>query len=339
MLGSADVQSFLVIHLIAKIGFQANEAVTGLKLVEKGFSKEDLALTVLIDFPFQIVLGYFAARWSRGDKALTPWLWGYAARLVFAVVSMGIVAGLSSRNPGSGPIGIGYFLVIIVSTVAGSFASTVQFVGISAFHTQIADPLIGGTYMTLLNTVSNLGGTWPRYFVLKAVDSFTVSECRVATLASPPSEDRRLAPDSVKGAGAAEALLKQLTAQRAEADKFEGGASASHSLPYTHLPAGASCATSETAKQACLMAGATAASGRKHTERLAASSLSQCITTRDGYFATSTVCVIIGVVLLFAVIQPQSRRLERMPVDEWKLAKKLKGEDDEKKKRQVKKAD
>jgi hypothetical protein len=25
---------------------------------------------------------------------------------------------------------------------------TVQFVGISAFHTQIADPLIGGTYMT-----------------------------------------------------------------------------------------------------------------------------------------------------------------------------------------------
>ena len=27
--------------------------------------------------------------------------------------------------------------------------STVQFVGISAFHTQIADPLIGGTYMTV----------------------------------------------------------------------------------------------------------------------------------------------------------------------------------------------
>ena len=27
--------------------------------------------------------------------------------------------------------------------------STVQFVGITAFHTQIADPLIGGTYMTV----------------------------------------------------------------------------------------------------------------------------------------------------------------------------------------------
>ena len=27
--------------------------------------------------------------------------------------------------------------------------STVQFIGICAFHTQIADPLIGGTYMTV----------------------------------------------------------------------------------------------------------------------------------------------------------------------------------------------
>jgi len=33
------------------------------------------------------------------------------------------------------------------------FVSTVQFVGITAFHTQIADPLIGGTYMTVSDTV------------------------------------------------------------------------------------------------------------------------------------------------------------------------------------------
>ena len=27
--------------------------------------------------------------------------------------------------------------------------STLQFVGVSAFHTQVSDPLIGGTYMTV----------------------------------------------------------------------------------------------------------------------------------------------------------------------------------------------
>lgn len=48
------------------------QAVTGLKLLELGFSKEDLALAVLIDFPFQLVFGYYAARWSGGPKPLRP---------------------------------------------------------------------------------------------------------------------------------------------------------------------------------------------------------------------------------------------------------------------------
>ena len=56
-------------------------------------------------------------------------------------------------------------------------SSTVMFVSSSAFYTQIADPVIGGTYLTLLNTVSNLGGTWPRYFVLRGVDFFTQATC------------------------------------------------------------------------------------------------------------------------------------------------------------------
>lgn len=173
------VQTFIVIHLIAKIGFQANDAVTGLKLVEKGFGKEDLALTVLIDFPFQIILGYLAARWSKGDNALRPWLVGYVARLCFAVASIAMVAGFPAPEGNGAQKGIplSYFLLIAVTTVTSSFASTVQFVGISAFHTQIADPLIGGTYMTLLNTVSNLGGTWPRPLVLKSVDWFTKTHC------------------------------------------------------------------------------------------------------------------------------------------------------------------
>lgn len=34
------------------------------------------------------------------------------------------------------------------SFVTSGLYSTVQFVGVTAFHTQIADPLIGGTYMT-----------------------------------------------------------------------------------------------------------------------------------------------------------------------------------------------
>lgn len=46
-----------------------------------------------------------------------------------------------------------------------------------AFNAKVSDPLIGGTYMTLLNTVSNLGGNWPSTVALWLVDPLTVKEC------------------------------------------------------------------------------------------------------------------------------------------------------------------
>ncbi|KAF8313706.1 MFS general substrate transporter [Clavulina sp. PMI_390] len=181
-----NIQTLCIIHFIAKIGFQANEAVTDLKLVEKGLSKEDLALVVLIDFPFQMIGGWLAGQWSVGEHKLRPWLHGMWIRLGFAVLSMGLVYWF----PKSKEVPMSFLLIVIVVKVLSSFAgpqpssqtallSTMQFVGISAFHTQISDPVIGGTYMTLLNTVSNLGGTWPRFFVLNGVDWLSVSTCHI----------------------------------------------------------------------------------------------------------------------------------------------------------------
>jgi hypothetical protein len=66
------MRRLIVVLLVAKVGFIANESVTGLKLLEKGFSKEDLALAVLIDFPFQLLVGYYAAKWSNGPQPLKP---------------------------------------------------------------------------------------------------------------------------------------------------------------------------------------------------------------------------------------------------------------------------
>lgn len=173
MLRLPNIQTLIAVHVIAKIGFQANEAVTNLKLLEKGFSKEDLALTVLIDFPFEIIFGYYAAKWSTGQYPLRPWMLGFIGRIGAALLSMLAVMAF----PKSGKVGFGYLLVIILTHVLGSFMSTIQFVSINAFHTQIADPLIGGTYMTTLNTISNLGGQWPRIIVLYCVDWFTTATC------------------------------------------------------------------------------------------------------------------------------------------------------------------
>ncbi|RYP13580.1 hypothetical protein DL767_010652 [Monosporascus sp. MG133] len=167
-----NIQTIIIVHLIAKIGFQANDGVTNLKLLEKGFGKENMALTVLIDFPFEIGLGYYAGKWSQEYTPMRLWCWGFMGRLVAAVIAQTVVSIFPSNG-----VQPWYMLMVIASHVFSTFTNTVMFVAVSAFHARVADPVIGGTYMTLLATVSNLGGTFPRYFVLRLVDAFTTATC------------------------------------------------------------------------------------------------------------------------------------------------------------------
>lgn len=106
----------MIVLLLSKFGFQANEAVTNLKLLEKGFSREDLALTVLIDFPFSIFFGYYAAKWSTGPTPLRPWMFAWVGRLLSALLNMALV----SMFPKSG-VGIVYFILVIIGHVSTSF--------------------------------------------------------------------------------------------------------------------------------------------------------------------------------------------------------------------------
>ncbi|KAF8500426.1 acetyl-coenzyme A transporter 1-domain-containing protein [Russula emetica] len=174
------IRSFLMVHLVGKIGFAAHDAATSLKMVEKGLGKEDFAVAVLLDFPIQIVFGYLVARWSRGERPLRPWIWSYWPRFVFAFLAAIILWKFPAP-----PITIGFFAFLVIfrsfGEMAGpkSYCSTTQFVSIGAFHAKISDPVIGGTYITLLNTVSNLGSTWPRFFVLRAIDYFSIASCEV----------------------------------------------------------------------------------------------------------------------------------------------------------------
>jgi hypothetical protein len=143
-----DMMRFVVVLLFSKLAFICNESVTALKLLEKGIQKEDLALAVLIDFPFQIFFGYFAAQWSSGSRPLKPWTYGYCGRVSFALVGMAIVY----MFPDSG-VTPTYFTLVIFTTVLSSFMSTVQFVSMGAFFSHVADPRIGGTYMTVRYTI------------------------------------------------------------------------------------------------------------------------------------------------------------------------------------------
>jgi len=52
-----------------------------------------------------------------------------------------------------------------------------MFVTITAFFSRISDSRFGGTYMTLLNTLSHLGLAWSNSVAIGMIDFLTFKEC------------------------------------------------------------------------------------------------------------------------------------------------------------------
>ena len=72
-----------------------------------------------------------------------------------------------------------YYAVILFAYALHQISLYSMFVAVMAFHARISDPSIGGTYMTLLNTITNLGGNWPSTLALWLIDPLTRKSCSV----------------------------------------------------------------------------------------------------------------------------------------------------------------
>ncbi|GFR97286.1 acetyl-coenzyme A transporter 1-like [Elysia marginata] len=172
-----SIISYSIILLTSKVAFAASDALTGLKLIEAGMPKERLALFAVPMVPIQIALPLIISRYTSGPRPMSVWIKAYPFRIVIGVVYCLIVywATKTQTSPGHFPW---YFYVVTLAMYGlHQVAVYCMFVGQMAFHAKISDPAIGGTYMTLLNTVANLGGNWPSTVALGVVDYITWKSC------------------------------------------------------------------------------------------------------------------------------------------------------------------
>lgn len=98
---------------------------------------------------------------------------GYPLRIGVSIVGTLLAAYFKT----SSEITTRMYIMVILVQVLYSLSMNLMFTSQCAFFSRIADESIGGTYMTLLNTVANLGNTWPKIIVMILVDFFTTKEC------------------------------------------------------------------------------------------------------------------------------------------------------------------
>jgi PAT family acetyl-CoA transporter-like MFS transporter 1 len=70
-----------------------------------------------------------------------------------------------------------YFLLFIILNGSYAVLYSTQALSKTSFFTKISDKSIGGTYMTLLNTIANIGNHWPITTALYLSDILTMKSC------------------------------------------------------------------------------------------------------------------------------------------------------------------
>eukprot|EP00884_Botryococcus_braunii_P021945 jgi/Botrbrau1/8434/Bobra.0237s0053.1 len=171
------VQQLAVVLFTYRLFMLPAESAAAFKLLEKGVAKDALAGLVLLQFPCELLSAVVAGRWAAaGSPAKAP-PHGFRIRLLMSVLTTTLVLyfpeGASSLR--AHPL---EFLLLGASGLVTSFASTLMFTALGSFFNRISDPSMGGSYLTLLNTIANIGYTMPKLIIFWLMDTLTTRECR-----------------------------------------------------------------------------------------------------------------------------------------------------------------
>jgi len=187
------VRGLFLILLTYRFPTSLSDNVKLLKAMEFGLSKQTIAwLTPLILLPLAIMVPIFANKklpfLPHPPTALQQFLFAYKLRVTVIpildmcmlwIVQQHFLPGEKSHH--SLLLGISVFL----STALQAFVHNLQSNAQMSFFAQRVDPAIGGTYMTLLNTAANLGGTWPAsliMYLLGKVTSWSTSTSELGSI-------------------------------------------------------------------------------------------------------------------------------------------------------------
>eukprot|EP00536_Pseudo-nitzschia_multiseries_P006560 jgi/Psemu1/239478/estExt_Genewise1.C_1420008 len=165
------VRWLFVVLATYRLPVALSDNVKFLKAVEYGLSKSTTAvLSPTIILPLGILVPLAASKiWHMAP--LQQFMRAYELRVtLIPLLDILMLRILRSGQPHNTPF---FWGAVIASTAGQAICNSLQFNAQMTFFASRVDPAIGGSYMTLLNTMANLGGTWPASFVMKLLGWLT----------------------------------------------------------------------------------------------------------------------------------------------------------------------
>eukprot|EP00927_Polykrikos_kofoidii_P067290 TRINITY_DN6279_c0_g1_i2.p1 TRINITY_DN6279_c0_g1~~TRINITY_DN6279_c0_g1_i2.p1 ORF type:complete len:500 (-),score=51.77 TRINITY_DN6279_c0_g1_i2:203-1669(-) len=169
MLKLKPVRTVIMVLFTWKLGFAVVDSVAPLKFQEHGVPKEYMTYMNSLLMPLEIMLPVLASKWTCGPMPFNLALSAYR----FKVAIVPLTAILVYVTPSMNPFPWGYWMAMMAVALVGSVTTEWMFVSQIALFAKVSDPAIGGTYMSFLNTMGNLGQKLPPTATFFLVDFLT----------------------------------------------------------------------------------------------------------------------------------------------------------------------
>lgn len=164
------MRTLMIVLFSWKLGFAVVDSVAGLKFQEAGVPKEHMTYMGSLLMPLEIVLPLLAARWTSGANPFDLALACYPFKVLTVPLTAALVF-LTPRYLAFYPWG--YWAAMLAVALLGSITTEWMFVSQISLFAKVADPTIGATYMSFLNTMANLGQKLPPTATFFLVDRLT----------------------------------------------------------------------------------------------------------------------------------------------------------------------
>lgn len=127
-----------------------------LKLIEAGVPKEKLGLLAIPLTPLQILLPFMISKALRNDDPFRFYAKTYSVRLAMVLLyAIWVFITPLFKNQDQ-TYSMSYFLMCVLIQALHSITMYAMHLPMMFFFTKISDKNIGATYLTFLNTISNL---------------------------------------------------------------------------------------------------------------------------------------------------------------------------------------
>jgi PAT family acetyl-CoA transporter-like MFS transporter 1 len=163
--------------LTGKVAFSGFMSGVDLVLLEKGITRDTLVVVSVAFSVGEVVLSAAISGIAAGSAPLTVFMQLFPPRMASMLVCCLLLLYVPN---GAGVEGLETWWIVLFLAAYAVFkaCSTGSFIAQMAFHNKIADPAIGGTYMTLLNTIANLGWMWVAPLALLAMEAIETHTCQ-----------------------------------------------------------------------------------------------------------------------------------------------------------------